>query len=70
MATETIERRFAAIGARVKVVKAPRRNPWQPSGLLDVVTDGRGEYFEFRLVGRRGISLSAVVPGFRTRARA
>jgi len=60
MATETIERRFAAIGARVKVVKAPRRNPWQPSGLLDVVTDGRGEYFEFRLVGRRGISLSVV----------
>ena len=60
MATETLERRFAAIGARVKVVKAPQRNAWQPSGLLDVATDNRGEYFELRLVGRRGISLSVV----------
>jgi hypothetical protein len=60
MATETLERRFAAIGARVKVVKAPWRNPWPPSGLLDVASDGRGEYFELRLVGRPGISLSVV----------
>ena len=63
MATETLERRFAAIGARIKVVKAPQQrwnNRWLPTGLLDVVTDGRGEYFELRLLGRVGTSVNVV----------
>ena len=56
MFAETLERRFAAIGARVKVVKRTPRS-W---GLLDVETDGRGEYFELRLLGRREISAAVV----------
>src|SRR5437764_96431 len=63
MATETLERRFAAIGARIKVVKAPGRRRsrlLQPAGLLDIRTDRRGEYFELRLFDRRDISLSVV----------
>jgi hypothetical protein len=62
MGTEVLERRFAAIGARVKVVKAPPRpwGRWQPTGLLDVDTDRKGEYFELRLLGRRGIAASVV----------
>jgi len=56
MATETLERRFAAIGARVKVVKRPPRS-WE---LIDVETDRRGEYFELRLLGQRWISATVV----------
>jgi hypothetical protein len=60
MATETLERRFAAIGARVKVVKGPRPRlyPWLPTGLLDVAVDTRGEYFQLR--GWPGIAVSVL----------
>jgi hypothetical protein len=62
MGIDTLERRFAAIGARLKVVKAPQRrwSRWQPTRLLDVASDGRGEYFELRLLGRVGTSVNVV----------
>jgi len=56
MGTEVIERRFAAIGARVKVIRTTRGDsPW-----IDVGSDRRGEFFELRLAGGRGISLNVI----------
>lgn len=59
MATETLERRFTAIGARVKLVR-PARGPVGNAGMIDVGSDGRGEFFELRVAGERGISLDVV----------
>jgi hypothetical protein len=56
MGTETLERRFAAIGARLKVARAPRAGGTR----IDVGFDRRGEFFELRLAGGRGISATVV----------
>jgi len=56
MSTEVLERRFAAIGARIKVIRAAREH----SPRIDVGSDRRGEFFEFRLAGGHGISLHVV----------
>ena len=48
MGTEVLERRFAAIGARVKVIRTTRDH----SPRIDVGSDRRGEFFELRLSGR------------------
>src|SRR5919202_826215 len=50
MSTELLERRFAVMGARVKVPKGP----WVGSPRIDVRTDGRGEYFDIDFDGRSG----------------
>jgi hypothetical protein len=56
MSTEVLERRFGAIGARVKLVRSTARR----EGLLDVGVDRRGEYFELRVAGARGISTTVL----------
>jgi hypothetical protein len=56
MGTEVLERRFAAIGARVKAVRAPREQGVR----IDVGSDRRGEFFQLSLAGGRGISLEVV----------
>jgi hypothetical protein len=56
MSTGILERRFAAIGARVKVVRAPREQAVR----IDVGSDRRGEFFELSLAGGSGISLEVV----------
>jgi hypothetical protein len=56
MATEVLERRFAAIGARVKVIRTARDD----SPRIDVGSDRRGEFFELRLAGGSRISLDVV----------
>ena len=49
MHTDVLERRFAAIGARVKVIRETRRD----SVRIDVASDRRGEFFELRVDARR-----------------
>jgi hypothetical protein len=56
MGTEVLERRFAAIGARVKVVRDPREQAVR----IDVGSDRGGEYFELSLAGHHGTSLEVV----------
>jgi hypothetical protein len=46
MGTEVLQRRFAAIGARVKVVGTPAGAP-----RIDIRWDGRGEFFDVRFDG-------------------
>src|SRR5438132_10583799 len=46
MGTEVLERRFAAIGARLNVVGPPAGAP-----RIDVGSDARGEFFDVRFVG-------------------
>ena len=46
MGTEVLERRFAAIGARLNVVGPPTGSP-----RIDVGSDARGEYFDVRFPG-------------------
>jgi hypothetical protein len=46
MGTEILERRFAAIGARLNVVGPPAGAP-----RIDVSSDGRGEFFDVRFAG-------------------
>ncbi len=56
MGTEVLERRFAAIGARLNVVGAP-------AGALriDVGSDARGEFFDVRFAGSgRPVELEVV----------
>jgi hypothetical protein len=56
MGIEVLERRFAAIGARVKVTRAPReRFP-----RIDVGFDRRGEFFELSSPGGHGVSFEIV----------
>jgi hypothetical protein len=45
MSNDVLERRFAAIGARVKVIRAPR----SADARIDVTWDRRGEVFELSL---------------------
>jgi hypothetical protein len=57
MSSETLERRFAAIGARVKVAEGP----WRGEPRIDIRTDGRGEYFDLRFAGgERAVELEVV----------
>ena len=50
MSTEMLERRFATIGARVKVMGDERGAP-----VIDVRSDRRGEFFEVRFAGRGNV---------------
>src|SRR5919197_1211396 len=47
MSSETLERRFATVGARVTVAQGP----WQGEPRIDVRMDARGEYFDVRFAG-------------------
>jgi hypothetical protein len=47
MSSETLERRFATVGARLTVA----RGPWQGEPRIDVRTDARSEYFDVRFAG-------------------
>jgi hypothetical protein len=49
MSSETLERRFAAMGARLKVAAGP----WRGEPRIDIREDGRGEYFDLDFAGRR-----------------
>jgi len=44
---EVLERRFAAVGARLSVAK----RPWHGSPRIDVLSDRRGEYFDITFTG-------------------
>ena len=55
MAIESIERRFAAIGARMRVAPAPAGGPE-----IDVETDRRGERFVLRVAGLRDVTVDVV----------
>jgi hypothetical protein len=56
MGTEVPERRFAAIGARVKVI----RTTHDDAARIDVGSDRHGEFFEIRWAGGAGFSLDVV----------
>jgi hypothetical protein len=56
MRTEVLERHFAAIGARAKVVAPTRR---LPRG-IDIGTDHRGEHFELRYAGESDVDVDVV----------
>lgn len=56
MSTELLERRFAAIGARVKVAEGP----WLGVPRIDVLADGRGEYFDLSFRGGRAVAIEVV----------
>jgi hypothetical protein len=57
MGIEVLERRFAEIGARVKV----EEGPWLGVPQIDVRSDGRGEYFDFLFAdGEREVELQVV----------
>jgi hypothetical protein len=56
MGTEVLERRFAVIGARVKVIRTTRDDAVR----IDVGSDSRGEFFELRCARGAGISLDVV----------
>ena len=57
MSSETLERRFATVGARVTVVEGP----WQGEPRIDVRTDARGEYFDVRFAdGESEVELEVV----------
>jgi hypothetical protein len=56
MSIEVLERRFAEIGARVKV-----EGPWLGVPRIDVRVDGKGEYFDvFFVDGDRAVELHVV----------
>lgn len=50
MSAETLVRRFAAVGARVKVAEGP----WRGEPRIDIDADARGEYFDVRFA--RGVA--------------
>lgn len=56
MSGATLATRFAAIGARVKIVRAGKDG----AGLIDVGLDRQGEYFELRYAGARGVAVNVV----------
>jgi hypothetical protein len=57
MSSETLERRFAAIGARLKVAG----RPWRGAPRIDIRSDARGEYFDLRFTGgERGVEVEVV----------
>jgi hypothetical protein len=47
MSSETLERRFAAMGARLKVAEGS----WHGEPRIDIRADARGEYFDLRFAG-------------------
>jgi len=47
---EVLERRFAAMGARLSVAE----RPWHGSPRIDVLSDRRGEYFDITFAGESG----------------
>jgi hypothetical protein len=47
---EVLERRFAAMGARLSVAE----RPWHGSPRIDVLSDRRGEYFDISFAGAAG----------------
>jgi hypothetical protein len=52
MSSELLERRFAAMGARLKVAEGP----WRGEPRIDIRVDARGEYFDLRFAaGDRGV---------------
>jgi hypothetical protein len=53
---EVLERRFAAIGARVKISGRPLRGLPE----IDIGTDARGEFFDLRFVGGDEVEVSVV----------
>jgi hypothetical protein len=55
MAIESIERRFAAIGARMRVARAPNGGPE-----IDVEMDRSGERFVLRVAGLRDLTVEVV----------
>jgi hypothetical protein len=55
MSTDVLERRFAAIGARLKLVGPPLG-----SARIDVRNDARGEFFDIRFDGGRPVKLEVV----------
>jgi hypothetical protein len=57
MSSETLERRFAVVGARLKVAEGP----WRGEPRIDIRTDARGEYFDLRFArGERKVELEVV----------
>jgi hypothetical protein len=57
MSTEVLERRFARIGARLKV----EERPWTGEPRIDVRHDRQGEYFELRFEdGEREVDVEVV----------
>jgi hypothetical protein len=50
MSSETLDRRFADVGARVKLAD----RPWRGEPRIDVRTDARGEYFDVRFAAGEG----------------
>lgn len=57
MSGETLERRFAAVGARVRVPD----EPWTGAPRIDVRSDARGEYFDLRFArGKTEVALEVV----------
>ncbi len=57
MSSEMLERRFAAVGARLHVAEGP----WRGEPRIDIRTDARGEYFDLRFAGGdRGVDLEVV----------
>src|SRR5918994_5564498 len=57
MSSEMLERRFATVGARLKVAEGP----WRGEPRIDIRTDARGEYFDLRFAGGdRGVDLEVV----------
>lgn len=57
MSSETLERRFAAVGARLKVAEGP----WRGEPRIDVRADAHGEYFDVHFAGGdRGVDLEVV----------
>ncbi len=66
MGTEVLERRFAAIGARLNVVGPPTGAP-----RIDVGSDARGEFFDIRFEGSgRLVELEVVDVDVTARRRA
>ena len=57
MSSETLDRRFAAVGARLKLAD----RPWRGEPRIDVRTDTRGEYFDVRFAaGESEVELKVV----------
>ena len=57
MSSEMLERRFAAVGARLKVAEGP----WRGQPRIDIRADSRGEYFGLRFAGGdRSVDLEVV----------
>ena len=56
MSSETLDRRFAAVGARLKLAD----RPWRGEPRIDVRADAHGEYFDVRFAGHGEVDLEVV----------